>query len=476
MRGWRVRRRASGAAGASGLALVLLAALALAGCSNRPSGGHADADRPLTGDCAEFQPYAGHPGTTVTMFSSVLSPESDALERSWALFSRCTGIAISYEGSADFESQLPVRVSGGNAPDLAVVQQPGLLAQMVKTGKVVRPPEQTVSDEADWAPEWKTYGSVGGVLYAAPMSANMKSLVWYAPGVFKAHGWPVPTSWSALMALSARIAREGAAHATGQGSGASAAPKPPLKPWCGGIGSGSATGWPATDWVEETVLGAYGGQVYDRWISHRVTFSDPPVIAAMNTVQGWMHNPAWVNAGIGDVRSIASTTFQDAGLPIRSSGCAMLQQASFYEAQWPKGTTVGPDGDVYAFKLPAVNPSVGTPVEGGGDFVAAFSSRPEVQAVQDYLSTAAWAVSRIKQAPGWVSANQKVPPGVYTDPIDSLSSHYLTDPHAVFRFDASDLMPAAVGSGAEWREFTAWFAQNQSVTRTAANVDAAWPR
>jgi alpha-glucoside transport system substrate-binding protein len=154
----------------------------------------------------------------------------------------------------------------------------------------------------------------------------------------------------------------------------------------------------------------------------------------------------------------------------------MLQQASFYEAQWPKGTTVGPNGDIWAFKLPAVNPSIATPVEGGGEFVAAFSSRPEVQAVQNYLSTSAWATSRIKQAPGWVSANQDVDPSIYTDPVDQLSAKYLTDPSATFRFDASDLMVAAIGSGQEWKSFTAWFAENQSVQKTAADIDAAWPQ
>ena len=105
----------------------------------------------------------------------------------------------------------------------------------------------------------------------------------------------------------------------------------------------------------------------------------------------------------------------------------------------------------------------------------AFSSRPEVQAVQNYLSTPDWADSRIKVAPGWVSANEKVDKSLYTDPIDQLSAKYLTDPNATFRFDASDLMPAAVGAGQEWKSFTAWFGQGQSTTQVASDIDAAWP-
>ncbi|MFC8451167.1 ABC transporter substrate-binding protein [Kitasatospora sp. NPDC057223] len=441
------------------LALALTAACSNSSGSSGGSGGSSGSAAALTGDCAKFQPYAGHSGTKVTMFASILSPESDNLEKSWADFSKCTGIKISYEGSNDFESQLPVRVSGGNAPDFAIIPQPGLLAQMVKSGKVVKPPAETVANEDKWSPVWKTYGSVNGTFYAAPMSANMKSLVWYSPKAFTAAGYEVPKTWADMMALSDKIAKAGTS-----------------KPWCGGIGSGTATGWPATDWLEEIVLGSYGGEVYDQWVNHQVKFSDEKITTAMQTLAGWMQNPAWVNGGIGDVKSIATTTFQDAGAPILAGKCAMLQQASFYKAQWPAGTKVAADGDVFAFHLPAVNPAVPNPVEGGGEFLAAFSSKPEVQAVQNYLSSSDWASSRVKTATGWVSANQGVDKSLYTDPIDKLSADALTDPSATFRFDGSDLMPAAVGSGQEWKSLTAWFAEGQSIQRVTADIDAAWPQ
>src|SRR5437660_1474102 len=373
------------------LAAAIASLSVLAACGNASSGGGTGTTQTLTGACAKYQAYAGHSGTTVTMFASIISPESDSLQKSWADFSNCTGIKISYEGSNDFESQLPVRVTGGNAPDFAIIPQPGLLQQMVKTGKVVKPPQQTVANESKWSSVWKTYGTVKGTFYAAPMSANMKSLVWYSPKAFTQAGYKVPTTWADLMSLSGTIA------SAGNG-----------KPWCGGIGSGTATGWPATDWLEEVVLGKYGGDVYDKWVSHEIKFSSPQIMDSMQTVANWMLNPAWVNGGFGDVKSIATTTFQSAGTPILTGKCWMLQQASFYEAQWPQGTKVGPDGDVNAFYLPSVSTSVPTRVEGGGEFVTAFSSRPEVQAVQNYLSTSDWATSRIKVAPGWVSANGAV--------------------------------------------------------------------
>src|SRR5450756_1366680 len=118
----RNTRFATAAAGVAALAAV-------AGCSSGSSTTATSSAVPaLTGDCAQYQPYAGHSGSTVTMFGSILSPESDSLNKSWAAFSKCTGITIQYTGSNTFESDLPVKVNGGNAPKLAIIPQPGLLS------------------------------------------------------------------------------------------------------------------------------------------------------------------------------------------------------------------------------------------------------------------------------------------------------------------------------------------------------------
>ena len=95
--------------------------------------------------------------------------------------------------------------------------------------------------------------------------------------------------------------------------------------------------------------------------------------------------------------------------------------------------------------------------------------------MQSYLSTPLWASSRVKVATGWVSANNGVDPALYVDPIDKISAKYLTDPSATFRFDASDLMPAAVGSGAFWTGMTAWFGENKDTQAVLQSIDSAWP-
>jgi alpha-glucoside transport system substrate-binding protein len=440
------------------LAPAVAAVLVVAACGGGDDEGGSKAAPSLTGDCAKYQAYAGHSGKKVTMYASIQSPESDSLQKSWAEFSKCTGITIAYEGANDFESQLPVRVQGGTAPDIALIPQPGLLQRMVQTGKVVEAPKQT-ADNVDkyWNKAWKDYATVDGKFYGAPMQSNFKSLVWYSPKAFSDAGYKVPTTWDELMQLSDKMAQSG------------------TKPWCGGISSGTATGWPATDWLEEVVLGKYGGDVYDKWVSHDIKFSDQQIVDALNIVKNWYGNPKYVNAGFGDVKTIATTTFQDAGKPILQNKCFMLQQASFYGAQWPAGTKVGPDGQVFAFKLPGIDPSVKTPVLAAGEFVTAFSDRPEVQMVQNYLSTPDWHTSRIKVASGWTSANSGVDASNYTTEVDKLSAQFLTDPNATVRFDASDMMPAAVGAGAEWKEMTAMFGEGKSVDAVAKAIDDAWP-
>ena len=190
-----------------------------------------------------------------------------------------------------------------------------------------------------------------------------------------------------------------------------------------------------------------------------------------------LKNPKYVNGGLGDVKSIASTTFQDGGLPILDGTCALHRQASFYAANWPEGTKVAPDGDVFAFYLPGKD-ATNKPVLGAGEFNIAFADRPEVKAFQTYLSTDTWANERIaatSDGGGWVTANKGADATKLKSPIDQLAAQILQDPKAQFRFDGSDQMPAAVGSDAFWKQITAWIT-GQSTQATVDKIEAAWPK
>ena len=422
-----------------------------------------EADTDVATGCEAYADYLGSEGASVSIFTEILPPQQGLFEQSWSEFETCTGIDIVYEGSDQFEAQLSTRIAGGNTPDIAFIPLPSLLTKLVADGGPVPASEGTVSNvDTYWNPVWKSYGTVDGTFYAAPLGSNMKSFVWYSPRLFAANGYTAPTTWDELWALSDQMVADGV-----------------VKPWCGGLESGSQTGWPSTDWLEEIMLRMFGGETYDKWVNHELLFDSPQVTAAMDVLTGWMKNANYINGGFGDVQTVATTTFQDAGGPILSGECGMLQQSSRYANMWgnlQEGATVGPDGDAYAFYIPVINETVAPqPVVSGGEFVTAFADRPEVAAVQSYLSSAEFATRKVSLGT-WVSANNGVPLDTYVEgSIDKLSAQYLTDLGGTFRFDASALMPAAVGTGAMWTEMTAWFAQDKPTAEVLQAIDAAWP-
>lgn len=446
------------------VAVVLAAGLVLAGCAEEESTEVQSAGGTSPGEgkaeCEQLTQFGDLTGTSVSVYTSIIAPEDAAQKKSYELFTECTGAEVEYEGSSEFETQLKVRVQGGNAPDIAYIPQPGLLASLVRDDDAVVEAPDTVAENVDqwWGEDWKTYGTVDDTFYAAPLGANVKSFVWYSPKTFADNGWEIPETWDDMMAITEDAVSKG------------------MKPWCAGIESGDATGWVTTDWLEDSMLREVGPDVYDQWVNHEIPFDDPQVAAALDRVGSILKDEEFVNGGLGDVKSIATTAFQDAGYPVVDGECVMHRQASFYAAQWEPGTEVSEDGDVFAFYLPTVTEDFGRPVLGGGEFVAAFDSRPEVQAFQTYLSSDVWANEKAKATPdgGWVTANTGLDISNLSSPIDILSAETFQDPDAVFRFDGSDQMPSAVGAGSFWKEMTAWIT-GESTGDALSNIEESWP-
>lgn len=306
-----------------------------------------------------------------------------------------------------------MRVKAGNAPDIAFLPQPGLLQTIVRdTGTIVPAPESVAKNVDEFfEPTWKDYGTVDGVFYAAPMDANVKSYVWYSPAAFADGGYEIPETWDDLIALSEQYSEDN--------DGA--------LPWCAGVESGDATGWPGTDWVEDMMLRTAGPDVYDQWYTHEIPFNDPQVVTAFDTAGEVLKDPAMVNAGLGGVDSIATTPWTEAGIGLLDGTCFLHRAANFYQTQFPEGTDVSEDGEVYAFYLPTNQTDI-KPVEVGGTFAAAFNDRPEVQAFQTYISSADWANAKAKATPngGWVNANLQARPG---EPRDRVRPALGVDPH-----------------------------------------------
>jgi alpha-glucoside transport system substrate-binding protein len=435
------------------IASVLTLALGATACSGDSDSG-LDPDSP---ECAPYTNYQGHDGESVSIYASIRDKEADLLRESWKQFEDCTGIEIDYDGSGEFEAQLQVQVDGGNPPDLAFIPQPGLLARFATANKLkpMTPELKTLAD-GNYPADWLRYATVGGQLYGTPLGANVKSFVWYSPKAFAEKGYQVPTTWQDLIALSDKVV------ATNQ------------KPWCVGIESGEATGWPATDWVEDLMLRTQTPEVYDQWTTHGIPFNDPRVAQAFDQVGSVLKNPKYVNGGYGDVKSLTTTPFQEGGLPILQGQCTLHRQANIYGNYLPEGTKVGPDGDMYAFYLPTIDPSRGKPVLVAGEFTVAFTDTEATNAVRSYLASGEYANSRAKLG-NWITPNNKLDVSNVSQEVDKLSMQLLTDKTAVFRFDGSDLMPAAVGSGTMWKGMVDWI-NGKDTKSTLDFIEGSWPK
>ncbi|WP_159942999.1 MULTISPECIES: ABC transporter substrate-binding protein [unclassified Nocardiopsis] len=448
----RTARRTQLAAAATAGSLLLVTS----GCAflSEEGGGGGTGDASDV-DCSPFEQWSDVEGT-VDIYSSIRDEEAERMDRSWADFEACTGIDIKHEGSGEFEAQLPIRLEGGNAPDLALIPQPGLLERVVSDGHAVPVADGVRANvEEGWGEDWRGYATFDGELYGSPYGANMKSMVWYSPAFFEENGYEVPESWDDMVALSDEIADSG------------------TKPWCVGFESGDATGWPGTDWIENALLRTSGTDAYNDWIAHDIPFDDPQVAEAFDLADGIIRNPDYVNGTFGGVESIAVTSFQEAGLPLLDGGCAMYLMGSFYSAQFEEGVTVAEDGDVYGFVLPPLEAGAEVPVMGGGEFAVPFADRPEVAAVHEYLSTPEYANSRASQG-AWVSANQNMDISVIEDPASQFAAEVLLSPDTVFHFDASDSMPSSVGTNVFWNGMVDWVT-GTSTDDVLETIESAWP-
>ena len=455
------RHRLATLTSAVSLAMLAVAGTAAATSDSTPpttpgtaAGSETTAATGSTAPAAECTPNADQPnkGKVVKIFSSIRAPEDELLAQAWKCFETRSGITIQHEGSGSFEADLKVRVDGGNAPDLAFIPQPGLVATMAKAGKLVPLTSlENAVKEAD-GEDWLALGTVDGKFYGPPFGANTKSWVWYSPAKFAEKGYQVPQTWDEMIALSDKIVADGG------------------KPWCVAAGSDQATGWPLTDWLEDAVLRFAGPEVYDQWVKHEIPFNDPKIADALDKVGAIVKNDAYVLNG---VQSIPSTTFQDGGLPLLDGSCYMYRMASFYGNMFPKEVTKGPDDQVNAFYLPVAKAGDKKPMLGGGEIIGAFNDKPETVEVAAFLSSKDWGNARIPLG-NYFTPNKQVDANLITNPLEKIFQQALTGAD-IFRFDGSDLMPSAVGAGTEWKELVNWVL-GQSTADTLKKIEESWPK
>jgi alpha-glucoside transport system substrate-binding protein len=344
-------------------------------------------------------------------------------------FTEETGIGMAFEGTRDLAAVLTTRVEAGNPPDLAILPNPGQMHELATQGVLVDISTLMDMDQlkSDYAQSWLDLASQEGTLYGIFYKVANKSLIWYNPKAFKAAGYEVPATWDELIALSDQIVADGKA------------------PWAIGLESGAASGWPATDWIEDIMLRTAGPEVYDQWVAHEIPWADPAVKKAWETFGQIVRNEDYQYGGS---TGTLATSFGDAPAPLFDDppGAYLHRQASFITGFFPEGLVAGEDYDFFPF--PPIDPQYGTPVLGGADLIVMFNDTPQARALMEYLAgpepQEIWAAKG-----GFISPNKRVSLDAYPDELTKKMAKMVVEAE-IFRFDASDLMPAAVGAGSFW--------------------------
>ncbi|MEM9318477.1 MAG: ABC transporter substrate-binding protein [Pseudomonadota bacterium] len=371
-------------------------------------------------------------GQTVTITGPWTGLDAELFDSMAAYFEAATGAAVEYSGSDSFEQDIVIATQADTPPNIAVFPQPGLMTDLAAAGELAVMGDET----AAWLEEnyaagssWVSLASAAGPdgsegLYGFFYKVDVKSLVWYSPEAFDEAGYDVPETMEDLLALSDLIVEDGGT------------------PWCIGLGSGAATGWPATDWVEDIMLRTQSPDVYDGWVSNEIPFDDPRVVNAIETFGTFVRNEDYVSGGSA---AAATTDFREspAGLFSFPPECYMHRQASFIPTFFPEGS----DSDFFYFPSFAAE-DLGNPVLGAGTMFSITEDSEATRVFIEWLQTPIAHEVWMAQS-GFLTPHTGVNADVFTDPQVRQMNDILLGA-TTFRFDASDLMPAEIGAGVFW--------------------------
>lgn len=398
-------------------------------------------------------------GQTVTVAGPWLAPENAIFNAIVSHFEEATGADVQYSGSDSFEQQIRIDLQAGSPPNLAIFPQPGLAADMASQDLLVPLSGDLRSQVLDnyaagqsWV-DLGTYANASGNddFYGVFFRVDLKSLVWYSPDNFADYGYDVPESMEELIELSDQMVADG------------------QTPWCIGLGSGAATGWPATDWVEDMMLRLHEPSVYDQWVNHEIPFNDPRVIEAIELFGDFAKNDDYVQGG---AQAVGTTDFRESpnGLFDIPPGCFMHRQASFIPAFFPEGTVVGEDIDF--FYLPSFEAKdLGNPVLGAGTVVTMPEENEAARALMEYLTTPLaheiWMING-----GFLTPHTGVNNDLFANDTLRRQAEILQSADT-FRFDGSDLMPGGIGAGAFWTGMVD-YVSGDDAEDVADDIEEAW--
>ncbi|HZD17464.1 MAG TPA: ABC transporter substrate-binding protein [Actinomycetota bacterium] len=391
---------------------------------------------------------------------NALEPEENAVLQSIAdqLINPEVDYTVEFEQSANFEEQLQIRAQGGTL-DVILLPQPGAVQTQAASGNAVSLEDMgfDIGELEDTFGEYfLSLGEYEGEHYGIPTNINLKSMVWYPKDDFDAAGYTVPTTWDEMISLSDQIVADGGT------------------PWCVGFESGGATGWPATDWMEDIMLATAGQDVYTQWVNHDIPFNDPAVVHAGELFGDVMFGDGYVLGGAENTPSLA---FGDAPAPMFQDppGCWLHRQASFITAFFPEDAQPGVDYDWFPF--PQIDQQ-GTLF--AGELAVVFRNAPEVKDfVERFMAEDVQCAMGSEPGSSRISPNINVGPDCYPNPILAGASEVLTAAlggEGAAGFDASDQMPPEVGSGSFWTGMVEYMQQGpDSLESILGDIDSSWP-
>ena len=384
--------------------------------------------------------------------------QSKGFQAALKSFEQSSGIKVKFtEASQSFDTLIRTRVQANNLPDIALFPQPGILHDFIKQGKMADLSTQLdVSKlQTDEVPGVLDAGKDGDKYYGVPISMNIKSLVFYPKKAWQAAGYQIPKTQSELTDLTNKIKSDGKI------------------PWCFGIESSAATGWPATDWMEEYVLRLGGPETYDKWVKHEIPFNDPKIKQAAQAFENMVLADGNV---LGGRKGVASTAFATSanGMFDNPPKCWLHRQGNFITQKgfFPDKIVADIDNQVGVFYFPGET-EADRPVLGGGDLAAVFTGKDDdTKAVMQFMTG--------KDFPGWsedagfLSPRKDFPLDKYKSELTKQIVQIGTKA-TVFRFDGSDQMPGAVGSGSFWKGMTAWISGQKDLDTVLKDIEESWP-
>ncbi len=394
-------------------------------------------------------------GSTVTVWTSLDLPVMNGLKAGMAPLAQAAGVTVNWQKVDNINQVIMTKIQAKDTPDIAFIPQPGVVADIVNRGAAT--PLDDVVDlnalKSSMIPGTLESGTVNGKLYGLLVSANTKSFVWYPKKAWDAAGYTAPQTIDELNALTDKIKASGTI------------------PWCLGIESSAATGWPATDWFEDLVMRYGGTDGYNKWVKHEIKFDSPLVRQAAAEFQ----KIAFTNGNVlGGRKSIASNNFGTAGNPMFDAkpGCMLYKQGSFITTFFPKNVQADLPGTTGVFYFPPAKAGGEKPILGGGDMAVLLHNSAGAREVMKMLSDKS--IGEKAMGTSFLSPHKDFDTSLYQGAVAQQVAK-ITYAASIFLFDGSDQMPGAVGAGTFWKDMTAWISGQENLDTALKNIDNSWP-